>query len=104
MILSTFRSQSWVLDARGLVKCARPCPPRRLAFQSSTKLLIRGSRFLIHQMLMDSEKEKILVSFHRRLRIERDLVIAGAPYCPVGRGFFGGRGVVESLPSDDKLA
>ncbi|KAJ6775261.1 hypothetical protein OIU79_018438 [Salix purpurea] len=33
----------------------------------------------------------------------RDLGIAGAPYCPVGRGFFGGRGVVESLPSDDKL-
>ncbi|KAJ6413816.1 hypothetical protein OIU84_006591, partial [Salix udensis] len=56
MILSTFRSQSWVLDALGLVKCTRPCPLRRLAFQSSRKLLIRGSRFLIHQMLMHSEK------------------------------------------------
>ncbi|XP_052309332.1 probable aldo-keto reductase 1 isoform X2 [Populus trichocarpa] len=33
----------------------------------------------------------------------RDLGIAVVPYCPIGRGFFGGRGVVESLPADDKL-
>ncbi|KAA8544929.1 hypothetical protein F0562_019676 [Nyssa sinensis] len=33
----------------------------------------------------------------------RELGIGIVPYCPIGRGFFGGRGVVESVPKNSLL-
>uniref|UniRef100_A0A5B6Z7I0 Putative aldo-keto reductase 1 n=1 Tax=Davidia involucrata TaxID=16924 RepID=A0A5B6Z7I0_DAVIN len=34
----------------------------------------------------------------------RELGIGVVPYCPMGRGFFGGKGVVESVPANSRLA
>lgn len=33
----------------------------------------------------------------------RELGIGIVPYCPLGRGFFGGIGVVESVPANGYL-
>uniref|UniRef100_A0A5B6Z7G6 Putative perakine reductase-like n=2 Tax=Davidia involucrata TaxID=16924 RepID=A0A5B6Z7G6_DAVIN len=33
----------------------------------------------------------------------RELGIGIVPYCPIGRGFFGGRGIVESVPQNSLL-
>ncbi|XP_077245413.1 putative aldo-keto reductase 1 isoform X2 [Tasmannia lanceolata] len=34
----------------------------------------------------------------------RELGIGVVPYCPLGRGFFGGKAIVESLPANSSLA